>query len=53
MKEKEITGKGKYTVRRVDQQFIEGGLRLKDKSCKIDYDYNNQIREYNKQNKKI
>ena len=39
---KNPTGKGKYIIKAVDQPLNKLLRRLKDKNCKINYNYNKQ-----------
>ena len=45
---KNLTGKGKYMAKAVDQPLKKSAWRLKDKSSKINHNYNKQLRDTHK-----
>lgn len=46
MKEKNITGKGKYIEKKWNKNFKKEVQRLKDKTHKTFYNYNKRVRRY-------
>ena len=44
MKEKNLTGKGKYTTKAVNQP-LKLVQKLKDNNCKVNYNYNTQLKD--------
>ena len=50
-KRKNLSGRGKYTIKAVDQPLKKASMKLKDKHITINHNYSKYLRE--PQNKKM